>query len=583
MAWRGVGGGPWDNRGVSVTPGPVSTTSAPIPPLGRARTAAGDAYLSEIVRDRSLGVLATFIRWTALLIAGALLLLRVAPRTTGTVVAAVALVVIATWRSFVPIRVEGRPAGLGAIGIELLLTVVAVSISGGWDSAFVLTPATPVVIAGLGSGYVATIGATIVAIGGIIVGELITGGVSDHARSGAQLTLVYATISAACGFARGLALDIQRRQAREASDLRRLGEVNDLLRALQSLSRSLPARLDLTDVLASTRDQIRRITEYHALVVLLRREATSDWSVEMADGTSLHRTVDDAALPPAAVIALADDRVVLETDLLATGHTGLSPSARSALYIPLIAGERTTGLLALEHRRPRAFGADEVRILSGLATPVALAVDNAVMFASIRTLAAEEERARIARELHDDFAQSLAYVSFELERLGAENDDPQIDQLRDVVHAQISDLRLALYDLRVTVDDRRSLRSALEDYTRHWAARTGIQLDLRLPSSDRRLPLPVERELLRIAQEALTNVERHADASECRLSWEQTGSRTRLEVVDNGRGFRGDAERDGHYGLTGMDERAAAIDAHITLWSAPGRGTRVTVEVECPQ
>lgn len=556
------------------------TKAAPTSLPRRLRTAAGDAYLSEIVRDRSLSVLATFLRWSTLLIAAALLVLGAAPRTGGTAVAGAVLVAMAVWRTVRPIRVEGRPAGLVATGVELAVTVVAVSISGGWDSAFVLTPATPVVIAGLGSGYVATIGATTATIGGIVAGELIAGDAGDNARSGAQLALVYITISAACGFARGLARDIQRRQAREVTELRRLGEVNDLLRALQSLSRSLPARLDLTDVLASTRDQIRRITDYSALLVLLRQEATSDWSVELADGTPLDGSLLDAALPEPAVVALSEDRAVLETDLLTNGHAGLSPSSRSALYIPLMARDRVAGLLALEHRRQRAFGADELRILSGLATPVALAVDNAVMFSRIRTLAAEEERARIARELHDDFAQSLAYVAFELERLGAKNSDPQIGELREVVHDQMADLRVALYDLRVTVDDQRTLRATLEEYARHWAGRTGIELDLSLPTGDVRLPLPVEREFLRIAQEALTNVERHADASECSLTWERSDQRTILEIADNGRGFREDPARDGHYGLTGMEERAAAIDAHIAIWSSTGRGTRVTVELE---
>ncbi|MCZ7531192.1 MAG: GAF domain-containing protein [Acidimicrobiia bacterium] len=424
----------------------------------RTSTAAGDAYLAEVVRDRGLGLLATAIRVGTLVVGAGLLALDVAPRDVGAVVAATLLVLIAVFRALRPIRVEGRPLGIVSVGVELAATVLAIVISGGWDSAFVLTPAAPIIVAGLGAGYVAAFAATTVAVGGIMVGEVIQGTVGTHARSGAQLALVFITISAACGFARRLARDVERRQTRQRSELRRLSEVNDLLRVLQELSRSLPATLDLTDVLGSTRTQIRRITEYTSLVVILRREATSEWSVEMADGTRLGRSLPDAELPDPAAIALAEDRAVLENDLFVAGKTGISPSARSALYIPLAARDTVIGLLALEHRRARTYGADEVRILSGLATPVALAIDNAVMFARIRTLGAEEERARIARELHDNLAQSLAYVAFELERLSADDTDGQLEHLREIVRK--SDHGPAQRPVRPTRGSRRAPQPA---------------------------------------------------------------------------------------------------------------------------
>ncbi len=560
----------------------IDAPADPEPMHQRARTAAGDAYLAEMVRDRGLGLLATALRIGTLVVGAGLLALDVAPRSSGALIAAVLLGLTAILRAIRPIRVEGRPIGLMLVGLELVTTVLAVAISGGWDSAFVLTPATPIVIAGLGAGYLAAFAGTAFTVGGIMLGAVIEGTAGSHARSGAQLTLVFVTIAAACGFARRLARDVQRRESEDRSELRRLGEVNDLLRALQDLSRSMPATLDVTDVLGSTRTQIRRITEYTALVVLLRNEATSDWSVEMADGARLEDSLSDAALPDPAVVALAEHRAVMEPDLLAEGHTGLSPSSRSALYIPLATRDTVVGLLAIEHRRTRVYGADEVRILSGLATPVAVAVDNAVMFARIRTLGVEEERARIARELHDNLAQSLAYVAFELERLAVDDRDGQLEHLRGIVRNQITDLRNALYDLRVEVDDRRSLRSALSDYAVHWSGRTGVDLEVELPDEDLRLPLPIERELLRIAQEALMNVARHAHASHCRLLWCDEDGRTHLEVTDDGTGFRTDDPRAGHFGLTGMEERAAAMNARISIWSSEGRGTRVSVDLESP-
>ncbi|MCZ7531193.1 MAG: hypothetical protein M5U31_13180 [Acidimicrobiia bacterium] len=87
---------------------------------------------------------------------------------------------------------------------------------------------------------------------------------------------------------------------------------------------------------------------------------------------------------------------------------------------------------------------------------------------------------------------------------------------------------------------------------------------------------------MRIAQEALANVARHSGADHCRLLWRHDDGRTHLEISDDGRGFRASDSRAGHFGLTGMEERAAAMKAGISIWSAPGRGTRISVDLDVP-
>ncbi len=83
--------------------------------------------------------------------------------------------------------------------------------------------------------------------------------------------------------------------------------------------------------------------------------------------------------------------------------------------------------------------------------------------------------------------------------------------------------------------------AALNDYATHWSGRTDVDLEMELPDQGLRLPLPIERELLRIAQEALANVARHSGADHCQLLWRHDDGRTHLEISDDGRGFRGEA------------------------------------------
>jgi len=151
------------------------------------------------------------------------------------------------------------------------------------------------------------------------------------------------------------------------------------------------------------------------------------------------------------------------------------------------------------------------------------------------------------------------------------------------VRQAVSEVRDALYDLRTEVSEQVGLRVVLDDFVQRVRARSGLAVKLRL-EGDERLPLTHERELLRIAQEAVTNVERHAEASSVIVSLRLRPEEASLEVTDDGRGFvKGSAGRPDSYGLVGMRERADAIGAVLEIDTAPGRGTTIRCRLRQPE
>jgi signal transduction histidine kinase len=311
---------------------------------------------------------------------------------------------------------------------------------------------------------------------------------------------------------------------------------------------------------------------------------TSDaWHVELAEGARLPERIEADALPSVLVEALAAPGVVRYGDLEPDSGATCRPDCRSVLATALRARDRVVGLVSLEDRRGDAFTEEDAGLVDSLATSLALAVDNARWFTRLRTLGAEAERARIARDLHDSMAQSLAYVGFELDRLAAARDDEELRELQGVVRGIVSELRETLYQLRASVDEQQDLVEVAREYIQRWSNRTGVDAQFSPETEGKRVPAPVEQELWRILQESLTNVERHADASHAWISWRIGDGRAQLVVRDDGRGMNTDATVDGHYGLVGIRERADAVGAQVTLDSTPDEGTTVLVELEVAQ
>jgi PAS domain S-box-containing protein len=200
-------------------------------------------------------------------------------------------------------------------------------------------------------------------------------------------------------------------------------------------------------------------------------------------------------------------------------------------------------------------------------------------------LAAGEERAHLARELHDSVTQALfsmtlvlRSVELLLDRDGAAA-RTQLGQLRELQHEALAEMRALIFELRPGNLEQDGLTRALRTHTAAIQGRIGLPVVV-ASSLQERLPLEVEEVLYRISQEALHNVIKHAGARQVRLEVGRTGSGVRLHIQDDGKGFDPDGVPDGHLGLAGMRARADKIGAQFSCRSEPGQGT--TIEVFVP-
>jgi len=496
---------------------------------------------------------------------------------------AVVIVVYAAVRTLRPIRVTAADwSGVAAIFAEAALHVAAVVSTGYWDSPFVFTLTTAIIVAGLSRGFPLALAVVAFAAASIGVPNYLR---PDHElRLTAQWAVEFLLVALVTGYARRISGEADRQQSLAFDRLGRLADANALLFSLHRVAQTLPASLDLDEVLDSTMGRLRDLFDFAVAALLLYDETDKMWVAARREGTRLAARLGYEDLPPALATAITEQRTVSELNLLSTGGPGLAPRMYSGIYAPLRARGSVIGLIAIEHPEPGHFGERDVELLNGFADPAALAIDNARWFARLRTVGAEEERTRIARDLHDRIGQSLAYLAFELDRIvkrAGRNEaiEPSLEQLRTDIRDVIRDVRATLYDLRTDVSEHQSMVTVLDLYVQRIRERSGLTIRLQAQETGR-LPLLQERELFRIAQEALANVERHARATEVTITWRCDGNTAVLEVADNGTGFPiGRAGRLDSYGIIGMRERASSIGATLDIDSTPGIGTRVLCRV----
>ena len=201
-------------------------------------------------------------------------------------------------------------------------------------------------------------------------------------------------------------------------------------------------------------------------------------------------------------------------------------------------------------------------------------------------IAQEEERKRIARELHDDTAQALTSLLVRLRLLerAASLKDAKVNlgDLRELTASTLEGVRQLALDLRPSVLDDLGLVPALQWQIDNFGQRWGIEVHFQATGLNGRLPADLELVLYRVAQEALTNVAKHAGARRVSVSLERQGRRLRLAVEDDGRGFRVKralSSKERGLGLFGMQERLALVGGKLSIDSRPGSGTKVVAEV----
>jgi len=250
--------------------------------------------------------------------------------------------------------------------------------------------------------------------------------------------------------------------------------------------------------------------------------------------------------------------------------------------IPLYAHGKKLGVLNVASRDWRQLAPEDLQLLYTIGDLLGIAIERARLFDRSARLGAVEERNRLAREIHDTLVQGLTAVSLQLESADAlleagANPDAvrqKVEQALLLTRANLEEARRSVMDLRAAPLQGRTLEEALAVL----AEQADVTVDLQVTGS-RPLPPRVESGLYRIAQEALTNIGRHAQATQVRLALTMTPDQVALTVEDNGRGFDPEAVLENKFGLIGMNERVRLLDGRFRLESSEGEGTRLEVVV----
>lgn len=209
----------------------------------------------------------------------------------------------------------------------------------------------------------------------------------------------------------------------------------------------------------------------------------------------------------------------------------------------------------------------------------------------LRFAAVFKERLRLAREIHDTLAQAFVGISSQLDALETclpPNLRPAhvyLDLARRMAQHSLTEARRSVMDLRSAMLSDRDLAAALQSSARNWANGSAVNVEVHVKGGFEDLPEDMEHNLLRIAQEAVTNASKHAQASRIEVKLERTERILNLTVIDNGCGFQTDdafAAMGGHFGLIGIRERAERIGGEFRLESRPKAGTEVEVSVRLP-
>ena len=404
-----------------------------------------------------------------------------------------AVVAYNVFRIVRPVRYLDDTASLMRVLGEVGFHVFAVAATGYWESPLIFSLITAVMVAGFARGFAFGLRVSVAAALAVSIPFLIqSGSVVEDLRTTGQWTVELTLVALIAGYARRVTGEADRAHSLALDRLGRLADANALLYSLHRVAQTLPASLDLDDVLDTTMGRLRDLFVFDAATIFLLDETDGTWVVVRFDGPRPAPSYVTGDLPQPILEAIELRQPVVVGELLNEGP-GLSGEMAAGLYAVLPAREAVIGLVTLEHRDTHHFGLRDLELLHGFVEPAALAVDNARWFARLRTVGADEERTRIARDLHDRIGQSLAYLAFELDRIIKVDarEKPvtkELARLRGDVRGVIGEVRDTLYDLRTDVTDSQDMAATLEGFLDRVGTRSNLQtrLDLHVEG---RLPL----------------------------------------------------------------------------------------------
>ncbi len=422
--------GNYTHRATSATVRVVSGRLAPTKPI---RTLTGPETADDVaeprvtarrgVLDDAAGAAITVLRWGSLgygLVA--LAPGRVDQSWTDVVMLAVC-VFMTTLRTLMPLQLgDRRPFHQAVPLFDVAVLGMAVGWTGATESPWLLCLLTAVSVAAYGWGSAAALGSGATSVAVVSIFYEVSGGnlanVLDDTND--LLAVVSLAVAAAGGvFLRSRVLAAETAAARAGGELDRLRAANMLLGELTDVALTLPGAFTLREALARTRTLLGTYLTPHTIALVTLDEHNEEWTPKIADRCSMRSAYPRDGLPTALRDALGTDGPLMASG---EGWTWLSDGSRSGLYMVLRARDRAIGVLGLEHPDPGHFEEIDPVLRDGLADVIALTIDNARWFGRLRSLGAEEERLRVARDIHDRLGQWMTYIKMELERISASDE-----------------------------------------------------------------------------------------------------------------------------------------------------------------
>jgi signal transduction histidine kinase len=375
---------------------------------------------------------------------------------------------------------------------------------------------------------------------------------------------------------------------------RELRERNRRLALLNSMAAAASESLDLEEVASAiTRNVTQALTSEAAGVALASED---DGELRLVSQSGLPSSIADAGGrlgPHDCECRKALTRgytIVTEDSRTNAACAGAFPdgSAMTCVTAPIRSKGKNIGAILVARRSSRPLSPDEVDLVTALGLQVGPVLQNAQLFSNSGAIAVLQERQRVAREVHDGLAQTLGYLNIQMgitDRLLADGEldkaKAELAAMGRVARDSYEDLRQSIGDLRVPVSLRGDLRRTLREYVERFSLQTGVPCTFeKHRGSAVALPPSAEVQLIRIVQEALTNVKKHAPGAKAWLSLKTNHRHVYATIEDDGPGFDpANIGRNGRFGLQTMKERAESVGGTFVIESRPGSGTRLQVTV----
>ena len=369
-------------------------------------------------------------------------------------------------------------------------------------------------------------------------------------------------------------------------------------RTLYRLGRDISSSLSLSSVLSHVAEAARTLVDADLSLVGLVDNDAQNLLIESVDGA--HKTVLAGIDLPIIerdpwLKLVCGETIIAECGAL--DEPGIHDQAffddegiNMFLVVPLRRGDSFLGLIEVLRKEPRRFLKTDALLLARLAQQVIVSVENARLYRQLHHFAILEERDRLARELHDHLSQGLGYLKIKamiIEDLLSQGKTNQtlesLSELRKVIQLLYVDVREQIFNLRTSIDEKTDFLTTIQDYLGDYHLHYGLKVSLSVEDNCLvNLSPQVSNQMLRIIQEALTNVRRHSSAKSVSLSCVKGGDDVCFLIEDDGQGFVVEnVEKQNHqrYGLQIMRERAESVGGKLSLESHPGKGTLVKVSV----